>query len=410
MRLERKSSRNWGGMNMQELNKEQEKDFKRLQDWLKKVLPNEWDKIDLKADYDSSLSYMENKNILREKLKGQVKDSIKEQMEQAKAEQERLQEEEKQKAEAEVQEYNKRIVYQANQDIDQYYRPIHRAVDKICKGFSHLLFCKGRSGTGKSWNIRRVLVENAIDFVEVAGEVTEAYLYRLLYENNGKVIWLKDISNLLSGLKSIQILKAATETEEARVLTKSNYSRQQDDLPDRFICKCKFIFDYNNIQNTLRDDFEALISRGDFLEFTLSPKEIEHIMRQIAVTPEEKSITEFIIENFSGSGLVRMNLRTQWKAFNTYKYAIAQGRDWKMEIDAELKRVSKVRALLYGLIGNEAVRRVDLKKLLIRHELVNSIRMADYKIREWIFTEELYEAIPDEKNGFVSLLPRELWK
>jgi hypothetical protein len=231
-----------------------------------------------------------------------------------------------------------------------------------------------------------------------------------LYENNGKVIWLKDISNLLSGLKSIQILKAATETEEARVLTKSNYSRQQDDLPDRFICKCKFIFDYNNIQNTLRDDFEALISRGDFLEFTLSPKEIEHIMRQIAVTPEEKSITEFIIENFSGSGLVRMNLRTQWKAFNTYKYAIAQGRDWKMEIDAELKRVSKVRALLYGLIGNEAVRRVDLKKLLIRHELVNSIRMADYKIREWIFTEELYEAIPDEKNGFVSLLPRELWK
>ena len=131
----------------------------------------------------------------------------------------------------------------------------------------------------------------------------------------------------------------------------------------------------------MRDDFEALISRGDFLEFTLSPKEMEHIMRQIASTDLEKEITEFIIQNFRGSGLVRMNLRTQWKAFNTYKYAVAQGLDWRQEIDAELKRVSKIRALLYGLIGDEAVRKVDLKKLLIKHELVNSIRMAEYKIR-----------------------------
>jgi len=231
-----------------------------------------------------------------------------------------------------------------------------------------------------------------------------------LYENNGKVIWLKDVANLLNGLKSINILKAACETEEARIITKSNYSKQQDDLPDRFVCKCKFIFDYNNIQNNLRDDFEALISRGDFLEFTLSPKEMEHIMRQISTTPIEKDITEFIIKNFKGSGLVRMNLRTQWKAFNTYHYAIAEDRDWKMEIDAELRRVSKIRALLYGLIGNEAVRKVELKRLLIKHELVPSIRMAEYKIKEWIFTDELFEAIPDEKNGFISLLPRDSWK
>ena len=47
---------------------------------------------------------------------------------------------------------------------------------------------------------------------------------------------------------------------------------------------------------------------------------------------------------------------------------------------------------------------------MIKHELVSSIRMAEIKIREWVFTDELYEALPDEKNGFVSLLPRELWK
>jgi Skp family chaperone for outer membrane proteins len=392
---------------MEELSVEKQKDFKKLQDWLKKVLPEDYDKFDLKAEFDSSLSYMENKNLIREKLKGMVKD-LKEQMLETKAEQEKIIYQEKAKAEEEVQEYNKKVTYEVNQEVDKYYQPIRRAVDKVCKGYSHLLFCKGRPGTGKSWNIRRVLTENDNNFVEVAGEVTEAYLYRLLYENNGKVIWLKDISNLLSGLKSIQILKAATETEEARVITKSNYSKQQDDLPDRFVCKCKFIFDYNNIQNTLRDDFEALISRGDFIEFTLSPKEMEHIMRQIARNPEEKEITEFIISNFTGSGLVRLNLRTQWKAINTYKYATALGLDWKQEIDSELKRVSKIRALLYGLIGNEAVRRGELKKLLIKHEIVNSIRMADYKIKEWIFIDELFDwSNANENNGFVSLVQKE---
>lgn len=390
-----------------ELPKEKEKDFKRLQDWVKKLLPDAYDKFDLKAEFDSSLSYVENKTQLREKLKSFLGTDLKEQAQKAIADQERLEQEAIQKAEAEVVEYNKKITYERNQDVDKFYTPIYRAVDKIVKGYSNLLFVKGIGGIGKSYGIRRILIEDNADFLEVSGEVTEAYLYRLLFENNGRVIWFKDVANLLNGLKSINILKAATETEESRVITKNNYSKQQDDLPDRFVCRCRFIFDYNNIQNTMRDDFEALMGRGDFIEFALSTKELEHIMRCIAKSNEEKEVTEFVIANFKGSGLVRLNLRTQWKAINTYKYATSQKLDWKEEIKSELQRVSKIRALLYALIGNEAVRKVDLKKLLIRHELVPSIRMAEYKIKEWIFTDELYELSPDERNGYVSLIPKE---
>jgi hypothetical protein len=344
---------------------------------------------------------------LREKLKAFKGDSLKEQVEEAKAEQERIVFEEKLRAVEDVDQYYKKVTYEVNQDVEKYYQPIYRAVDKVCKGYSNLLFVKGIGGIGKSFTIRRCLTENNTQYLEIAGEVTEAYLYRLLYENNGKIIWLKDVANLLNGLKSINILKAATETEEARIITKNNYSKNQDDLPDRFICKCKFIFDYNNIQNNMRDDFEALISRGDFIEFALSKKEMEHIMRCIAKTPESKEVTEFVIKNFTGSGLVRLNLRTQWKALNTYNYALSEGRDWKEEITNELRRVSKVRAMLYSLIGNEAVRRVDLKKLLIKHELVNSIRMADHKIKEWLFTDELYSwSKVDEYNGYIALIPK----
>lgn len=394
-------------------NNDPERDYKKLQDWLKKYIPNDWDKFDLKSEYDSTLQYLENKNIIRKKVEVFLKDSkeeLREKAEAVKAQQEKMLQEELKKAEAEVEEYNAKINYEVNQEIDKYYEPIRRIVDKVCKGYGNLAFIKGRPGTSKSWTVRRILTENKVDFVEVAGDVSEAYLYRLLYENNGKVIWFKDVANLLDGgSKAMNILKAATETDEARVITKNNYSRQQDDLPDRFICRCKFIFDYNNIQNKMRDDFEALISRGDYLEFTLSPKEMEHVMRQIATTPEEQEVTEFIIKHFRGSGLVRLNLRTQWKAFNTYKYAVSLGLDWQKEVSAELCRVSRVRALLYGLIGNEAVRKAELKKLLLKHELVPSMRVADYRVAEWVFTDELYEAVQGDHNGFVSLLPREEW-
>lgn len=389
---------------------EETRDYKRIQDWVKKVIPDDWDKFDLRAEYDSSLSYAEQKSQLREKLKPFIKDKLKEQVEYAKAQQERLEAEAKAKAEAEVIEYNQKIVYEVNQDVDKYYAPIYRAVDKVIKGYSNLLFVKGVGGIGKSFSIKKTLVQHNADYVDVAGEVTEAYLYRLLYENNGKIIWFRDVGTLLGGLKSINILKAATETEEARVLTKGNYSKQQSDLPDRFLCRCKFIFDYNNVQHVFRDDFEALISRGDFIEFALSTKEMQHIMRCIAKSKQEKETTEYVIENFKGSGLIRLNLRTQWKAINTRNYAESQGLDWKEEISAELSRVSKIRAMLYNLIGNEAVRKVELKKLLIKHEFVSSIRMAELKIREWIFIDELqdWSTSIDDRNGFVSLIPKEV--
>jgi len=384
-------------------------EYKRLQSWLKKLIPNDWDKYDLKSAYDPKLEYLEMKNIIRAEVSKlfMKKDDLKERAAQALAEQEKLEHEAKMKAEAEVEEYNKQLLLNVPQSVEKYYQPIYRAVDKICKGYSNLLFVKGIGGTGKSYSIRKTLTDNHAEYFEVAGEVTEAYLYRLLYTNNGKIIWLKDVATLLTGLKSINILKAATETEDSRILTKNNYSKNQDDLPDRFVCKCKFIFDYNNISTHMRDDFEALVSRGDFLEFALSAKELQHIMREIAKDPEAKEVTEFVIQNFKGSGLVRLNLRTQWKAINTYKYAVSQGLEWKEEIKNELQRVGKVRALLYSLIGNEAVRRVDLKRLLLKHELVTSVRMAEIRIQEWLFTEELYSHSPiEDRNGFVALQPK----
>jgi hypothetical protein len=381
----------------------------RLQKWVKKLLQDDADKFDFEANFDSSLTYDENKSQMREKLKHFIKTDmkdLKEQVEELKAKDERFQYERNKLIEEQIFKYNQREI-PVNTNIDNFYEDINRAASKICQGFSNLCFVKGRGGIGKSYNIRKVLLNTKADFIEVCGDVSEAYLYRLFFENNGKIIWFKDVARLLQGLKSINLIKAATETDDLRLLTKSNYSRAQADLPPRFIWNGRIIFDYNSLQGlSLQEDFEALTTRGDFIEFSLSMDDITYIMRQIAKKPEEIEATEFVIENYRFTGYDLLNLRTQYRAIKTREWAINNNLDWRKEVKAELvNNQSLVRKRLYSLIGNKAVRTSDLKKLVIRSGVVSSLRAADRKVAEWLVLEDLFKVSEEDRNFFVSLKP-----
>lgn len=393
-------------------------ELKRLKEWIKKLLPDAYDKYDTEAKYDSTLTYAENKSAIREDLKLLINDMTA-QVEQAKAEQERQEyeekkelEEKKAKAEEEVMQWNSTISFDKKPEIDFYYLRVHRAIQKIAQNYSFLAFIKGRGGIGKSTHVRKALhlagMKAGEDYLEVTGEVTEAYLYRLIFENNGKILWFKDVAKLLQGMNSINLLKAATETEENRILTKNSYSKKQDDLPDRFLCRCKFIFDYNNLWGlSLRDDFEALISRGEFIELAFQDEEMAHIMKLIAKGNKvNEEVTNFLISNYKSTGLFRLNLRTQYKALKTYEFANQNGYDWKEEIIGEIKNTSKTRALLYSIMGNKAIRTTELKKRLLKYEMVSSLRTADRRVTEWIFIEELFRWDENERDGFVSINPR----
>ncbi len=382
---------------------QKEQQLNQLKNWVKKLLPDDWDKVDVEAEYDPQISYKENKANIREKIKPIVDTDMSDEAEREKALQEKQQEEEKQKAEQEVEEYNKNLDYRDNKKISEFYTKIDRAITKMVQGYSDLAFIKGRGGIGKSYQIRKALTQHDADYIEIAGEVSEAFLYRLIYENNGKIIWFKDVVRLLGGVKSINLLKSATETEQQRILTKSNYSKKQEDLPDKFLCRCKFIFDYNQVTGSnLREDFEALVSRGDYIEMCLSEDDIIDIMRNRCETDWQREVTEFIAQNY-GSGPAKLNLRTQWKAFNTYKFAIDNGRDWKEELKEELQNVTQTRALLYSIMGRKAMRTSELKKRLLVEGHINSMRTADRKINEWLFLEELYKVSSEDKNFYVCI-------
>ena len=381
------------------------------------------------------LTYNEAKNILNEKLSPLIKNENKtttkyEQIEteRNKKENNKLEEERTRQA---VEEFNSKL--RCEETIKPYYERLRRTIELVAKGYINSAYIQSKAGNGKSFQITTTLTELGLreekDYVTFQGDISEAYLYRFLYENNDKIIIMRDLAKLLMIPRSIDILKAVTETTGKRIVMKANYSKKQEDLPDVFEFKGRFIFEFNNIHfNGMKEDIEALFSRGEYYHLVFSLREITDIMRKITKTEKEKEITEFLIENYHYTGINSMNLRTQQNAFKKVEYAEKSGRDWKAELKMFLQsEMTATRRGLYQLIGNMEVSTTELKKLLIKSGLdgITHLRSADRRVREWILLNELYivghivntdtdEGIEElerfmntSRNYFVSLNPKE---
>jgi len=313
-----------------------------------------------------------------------------------------------QKSEKEIKEYNKNLEFEDDEEVNSYYKPLIRAITKLIRGYTNIVFIKGKGGIGKTYHIERLLRKHNVNFIEYGGSnVSEAYLYRLLYENRrkGDVIYFKDVAMLLKGLKGIDLLKMATETKDKKLITKANYSKKQNDLPERFLYEGSLIFDFNSLFGlSFQEDFKALTSRGEFIELTFSFDELKEIMLLICNNEKEEKITNYLINKYDYLGN-DFNLRTQYRAFQTYNYSKKYGMDWKREIYEEIKQnMSSIKRILYQFIGNKFVEEREVIKFLIRSGYFNTIRTAERRIADWIYLEEIYTD-GMKRNRSIGLLP-----
>ena len=412
---------------------------KQLEEYYNKVCKEngiEPDVFDFKQEIDFAiLTYQEAKRELNEKLSPLIKDENKTSAKFEKIEVERNQKDnnrvEEEKTRQAVEEFN--LTLKCEETIKPYYERLRRTIELVAKGCINSAFIQGKAGNGKSFQITTTLTELGLkeekDYVTFQGDISEAYLYRFLYNNNGKIIIMRDLAKLLMIPRSIDILKAVTETTGKRIVMKANYSKKQEDLVDLFEFTGSFIFEFNNLHfNGMKEDIEALFSRGEYYHMVFSVREITDIMRKIAKTEEEKEITEFLIENYHYTGINNLNLRTQQIAFKKVEYAKKEKREWKAELKMFLQsEMTTTRRGLYQLIGNMEVSTTELKKLLIKSGLdgVTHLRSADRRVREWILLNELYiighlvdtntdegieeleKFMNDHRNYFVSLNPKE---
>ncbi len=317
---------------------------------------------------------------------------------------------EKQKRAEELEELNKRVQEANNnvkcesKEITKHYERLRKSVELVAKGFLNSTFLQSVGGLGKSFQVTAKLNDLGLkcgkDYIEFSGDMSPAFVYRFVYENNGKIVVFRDLHRLLQDLRSLDLIKAMTETHGDRIVRRAIYGRDLDDLPMYFKCKSQFIFEFNSLHlNGLKDDLNALLSRGDYVNLVLSMEDLASIMRQIAKEDWQKDVTNFLISNYEYVGQSAFNLRTQHKAFQIYQYCQKNGNSWKENIKSMLtSEMSYIRKTLYSLIGEKVVTSGDLKRILTigRVDGVGSLRSADRRIRDWILLRELYIV------GFVS--------
>lgn len=373
---------------------------------LKKYFGNrvkDFDKFDFDAEYDTNISYTENKNIINEKIQQVIKVEPKID----RAEIQNLADMEKSYNEEEIEKINSKH-FKLTKEIGEYYKQAEEVIEQMKLGLCHLAFIKGRAGIGKSEQIGKYLYKyfKEEEIIQIT-DVSEAYLFELFYNHNGCVFWFKDVDKLLRGERSLLTLKTACETKPERIITNYNYSHQQRNLPKSFIFTGKLIFDYNEITNIMnRESFEALISRGEFINLNFSFEEMCNIMEKICDTNDKVEITNWLIENYKFVGFNQFNLRTQQRAFVWYEYAKIKNYNWKEYIKNKLQHnKTQIQQMLYTFMGDKAVRTTELKKWLIRTGIINTLRTAERRIREWLELEEIFKISDDIRDFYVSLNP-----
>lgn len=174
-------------------------------------------------------------------------------------------------------------------------------VTMVADGIQASAMITGKGGIGKSHNVLSALkkagytdlqeMEIGADpgkntFIQIKGFSTAKNLYRTLYEYNDSVLVMDDIDSVLKDPVAVNILKAALDSYDKRVITWGSEMRGDDELPRSFVFTGRVIFisnlDQNKIDQAIRsrsmcidlsmtldqklERMDALVEMDDFME------------------------------------------------------------------------------------------------------------------------------------------------
>ena len=196
----------------------------------------------------------------------------------------------------------------------------------VVEGVVRSMIVVGPPGVGKSYGITKKLEEaNLFNMMQgdirydvVKGATTALGLYAKLYEfsRDGDVLVFDDCDSILMDELSLNILKAALDTNKKRYIHWNSDSKllAREGIPNKFEFKgaCIFITNikFDTIRSAkLRDHLGALESRSHYIDLTMNTMRDKFLrIKQIAMTGElfkdyhfqngeQQEILDFMIEN-----------------------------------------------------------------------------------------------------------------
>lgn len=183
---------------------------------------------------------------------------------------------------------------------------LHDVVTMVADGIQASAMITGSSGLGKSYNVLKSLEDNGfIDinsdeiattsssrhYIQIKGYSTPKNLYRSLYENNGSVIVFDDTDSILKDPVALNILKAALDSYDTRIITWGSEMKGDDDLPRSFCFTGKIIF-ISNLQISKIDS--AVRGRSMCIDLTMTLE--QKLDRMGALVEMDDFMSEYDIE------------------------------------------------------------------------------------------------------------------
>lgn len=172
------------------------------------------------SNFDNTLTYLENKKIISDRLDSilpKVIPKLKRDADTPKELIKSMQDEEFRRIEAQAKlKFEEQLEKISNTPssvlLDELYFVPRQFIDMVIEKKSKGLLLYGEAGLGKSFNVKKRLIEHnlkeGIDFVLISGHITTLSLYKKLYYNQDKLIILDDI-NILESKINLNMLKAS---------------------------------------------------------------------------------------------------------------------------------------------------------------------------------------------------------
>jgi hypothetical protein len=321
-----------------------ELEVKKLEVWVGKFFTDKQkDKqnFDIKAEVDKSLTFSENKNILREKIKTLIGDNI-DKMKKSEAEimpkeqfeikLQTIKKEQESQAKLEFENVLRKIESDKTTNIlEQIYYVPKQFAKMVAQGHAKGFLLYGICGTGKTYCVMRAFREVGKPFTLLSGHITQLELFRFLYHHRKENIIFDDV-NLFESKTNLNMLKACMN-DNNRVVTYSSSSSKLEKLniPSSFLFEGTIILLVNSKSRSNRD-LQAVESRMLSHELKFDYPTIIKVLFELvkseykSLTFEERlTIAKWIKENTNQS-TQNFNLRTLFHIYEMYLY---DKNEWK---------------------------------------------------------------------------------
>lgn len=232
-------------------------------------------------------------------------------------------------------------------DLEWAYGTLQRLTRMVAGGYTNILLLDAPGGLGKTYNVCKVLNEQADEgvirgFSHQSGFTTPVELYKSLHDaRHGDVLFLDDMSGIAGSTKSVNMLKAATDTsgDENWVEYKSSQEIYDDvtgePLPGSFIFRGKIVMSFNETPDNKH--FDALRDRGQDYLLNFSYEERIRIIEEVAKTDEISPLPYEIradtvdwIKTVTDPS-VEVSIRTLNNVLEIREYAETCGGNWQKD-------------------------------------------------------------------------------